>query len=237
MPKLQREVPPSSDLITPIIPIFLKPSSIPTDINPRLRGRESYNREKSLGGRYHFATDFDDTSHNLRCQADGNDQWRTMYRKSRREDRRLGERGAIEPELREAENRAKEEPPLASVLAPPLWRNGTYPSHASSCSLRRQNIHNSLAVELQSLKLTLSAISHPPARACLSTQLFYSFFKTLKGKTVIVELKNNVCIEGTLEAVDQYLNLRLSSIRITEESKYPHMVCITSFISFLSDTL
>lgn len=55
-------------------------------------------------------------------------------------------------------------------------------------------------------------------------QLFYSFFKTLKGKTVIVELKNNVCIEGTLEAVDQYLNLRLSSIRITEEAKYPHMV-------------
>lgn len=55
-------------------------------------------------------------------------------------------------------------------------------------------------------------------------QLFYSFFKTLKGKTVIVELKNNVCIEGTLEAVDQYLNLRLSSIRLTDESKYPHMV-------------
>jgi LSM domain len=33
--------------------------------------------------------------------------------------------------------------------------------------------------------------------------LFYSFFKTLVGKTVTVELKNDLAITGTLHSVDQ----------------------------------
>ena len=33
--------------------------------------------------------------------------------------------------------------------------------------------------------------------------LFYSFFKSLVGKDVVVELKNDLAIAGTLHSVDQ----------------------------------
>jgi U6 snRNA-associated Sm-like protein LSm2 len=55
-------------------------------------------------------------------------------------------------------------------------------------------------------------------------QLFYSFFKTLIGKEVVVELKNDVCIQGILVSVDQYLNIKLKDISVMEEEKYPHLV-------------
>lgn len=58
----------------------------------------------------------------------------------------------------------------------------------------------------------------------LTHQLFYSFFKTLIGHTVTVELKNDLMIEGTLYAVDQFLNLKLRDIKVKDEDKYPHMV-------------
>ncbi|KAK1743670.1 U6 snRNA-associated Sm-like protein LSm2 [Skeletonema marinoi] len=35
-------------------------------------------------------------------------------------------------------------------------------------------------------------------------QLFFSFFKTLVGKEIAVELKNDVVLTGTLHSVDQY---------------------------------
>jgi small nuclear ribonucleoprotein (snRNP)-like protein len=44
------------------------------------------------------------------------------------------------------------------------------------------------------------------------------------GKTVVVELKNDLCIRGTLHSVDQYLNLKLTDITVLDENKYPHMV-------------
>ncbi|KAL4675567.1 hypothetical protein H8959_009712 [Pygathrix nigripes] len=42
-----------------------------------------------------------------------------------------------------------------------------------------------------------------PAARCASTMLFYSFFKSLVGKDVVVELKNDLSICGTLHSVDQ----------------------------------
>jgi len=39
--------------------------------------------------------------------------------------------------------------------------------------------------------------------------LFYSFFKSLVGKDVVVELKNDLSICGTLHSVDQYLNIKV----------------------------
>lgn len=57
-------------------------------------------------------------------------------------------------------------------------------------------------------------------------QLFYSFFKTLIGREIVVELKNDVCIRGTLHSVDQFLNIKLHDIKVTDEAKYPHMVRI-----------
>mmetsp|Transcript_26451 Transcript_26451/g.57707 ORF Transcript_26451/g.57707 Transcript_26451/m.57707 type:complete len:94 (-) Transcript_26451:951-1232(-) len=53
--------------------------------------------------------------------------------------------------------------------------------------------------------------------------LFYSYFKTLVGKEVTVELKNDLCIQGTLHSVDQYLNIKLINTRVVNEAKHPHL--------------
>ena len=42
--------------------------------------------------------------------------------------------------------------------------------------------------------------------------LFFSFFKTLVGKEVVVEMKNDIEIKGTLHSVDQFLNVKLEDI-------------------------
>jgi U6 snRNA-associated Sm-like protein LSm2 len=60
--------------------------------------------------------------------------------------------------------------------------------------------------------------------------LFYSFFKTLIGHQVTVELKNDLAITGVLTSVDQFLNIKLDEIRVLDDAKYPHMVFI--FIYF-----
>ena len=66
---------------------------------------------------------------------------------------------------------------------------------------------------------------------CYSTfQLFYSFFKSLVGKDVVVELKNDLSICGTLHSVDQYLNIKLTDISVTDPEKYPHMVSLQLFV-------
>ncbi len=44
--------------------------------------------------------------------------------------------------------------------------------------------------------------------------LFYSFFKSLVGKDVVVELKNDLSICGTLHSVDQYLNIKVSTVAL-----------------------
>mmetsp|Transcript_20372 Transcript_20372/g.36346 ORF Transcript_20372/g.36346 Transcript_20372/m.36346 type:complete len:94 (+) Transcript_20372:308-589(+) len=56
--------------------------------------------------------------------------------------------------------------------------------------------------------------------------LFYSYFKTLVGKEVTVELKNDLIITGTLHSVDQYLNIKLQNTRVVNEQKYPHMISV-----------
>jgi len=39
-----------------------------------------------------------------------------------------------------------------------------------------------------------------------------------------VELKNEVCIRGTLKSVDQYLNIKLDNAEATDELRWPHLV-------------
>ncbi|KAG2448876.1 hypothetical protein CHLRE_10g441950v5 [Chlamydomonas reinhardtii] len=56
--------------------------------------------------------------------------------------------------------------------------------------------------------------------------LFFSLFKTLVGKEVTVELKNDLCISGALHSVDQYLNIKLTNTRVHNEQKYPHMMSV-----------
>ena len=41
-----------------------------------------------------------------------------------------------------------------------------------------------------------------------------------------MELKNDLAITGTLHSVDQYLNIKLNSIRVVNEAKYPHMLSV-----------
>ncbi|EIE21161.1 Sm-D1 protein [Coccomyxa subellipsoidea C-169] len=56
--------------------------------------------------------------------------------------------------------------------------------------------------------------------------LFYSYFKTLVGKEVTVELKNDLAITGILHSVDQYLNIKLNNVHVVNEQKYPHMMSV-----------
>ncbi len=58
----------------------------------------------------------------------------------------------------------------------------------------------------------------------LTLQIFYSFFKTLVGQRVTIELKNDMEMEGRLESVDQFLNIKLADINVVDEEKYPHLV-------------
>lgn len=60
----------------------------------------------------------------------------------------------------------------------------------------------------------------------LSTMLFFSYFKELVGKEVIVELKNDLAISGILHSVDQYLNIKLENTRVVDDTKYPHMLSV-----------
>lgn len=54
--------------------------------------------------------------------------------------------------------------------------------------------------------------------------LFFSFFKTLVGKEVAVEMKNDVVLTGTLVSVDQYLNVKLSNVYVVDTDRYPQLV-------------
>ena len=54
--------------------------------------------------------------------------------------------------------------------------------------------------------------------------LFYSFFKTLIGKEVVVELKNDITIKGILISVDQLLNIKLNNLTV-DVNVYPQFVC------------
>ncbi|KAM5146536.1 U6 snRNA-associated Sm-like protein LSm2 [Mantella aurantiaca] len=57
--------------------------------------------------------------------------------------------------------------------------------------------------------------------------LFYSFFKSLVGKDVVVELKNDlsrICLICC--GLTKYLNIKLTDISVTDPEKYPHMLSV-----------
>lgn len=51
-----------------------------------------------------------------------------------------------------------------------------------------------------------------------------TFFKTLEGQVITVELKNDLQIRGKLLSVDQYLNLKLDEVEVVERDKFPQLV-------------
>ncbi|KAF7638555.1 Sm domain-containing protein [Meloidogyne graminicola] len=56
--------------------------------------------------------------------------------------------------------------------------------------------------------------------------LFFSFFKSLVGREVIIELKNDLSICGTLHSVDQYLNVKVTDITVADVERHPHMISV-----------
>ena len=61
---------------------------------------------------------------------------------------------------------------------------------------------------------------------CLVLQIFLTFFKTMLGKTIVVELKNDIKIQGVLESIDQFLNFKLNDIVVLDAEKYPHLMTV-----------
>lgn len=58
--------------------------------------------------------------------------------------------------------------------------------------------------------------------------LLYSFLKTLTGKEVVLELKNDLKVKGVLKSVDQYHNLRIDDIEVLNQDLYPHLSAVES---------
>lgn len=58
--------------------------------------------------------------------------------------------------------------------------------------------------------------------------LFYSFFKTLEGKEVVVELKNDISLRGILHSVDQFLNVKLNGISVVDKERFPQLASINN---------
>lgn len=56
--------------------------------------------------------------------------------------------------------------------------------------------------------------------------LFYSFFKTLVGNDVSVELKNDLVLRGTLHSVDQFLNIRLTNVKTVDVKQHPYIMSV-----------
>ena len=56
--------------------------------------------------------------------------------------------------------------------------------------------------------------------------VFYSYFKTLVGKEVTVELKNDMEVSGVLHSADQYMNIKLNEVRVADPARFPHMASV-----------
>ena len=56
--------------------------------------------------------------------------------------------------------------------------------------------------------------------------IFFSMFKTLVGKEICIELKNDVVLTGTLLSVDQYLNIKLANVNVVQAEQYPQLAAM-----------
>ncbi|KAG9390139.1 Like-Sm protein 2 [Carpediemonas membranifera] len=69
--------------------------------------------------------------------------------------------------------------------------------------------------------------------------MFLSVFKTLIGKVISVELKNDMVVVGTISSVDQFLNFKLTNISVDDEL-YPYLADVSdmfirgSMVRFIS---
>jgi len=58
--------------------------------------------------------------------------------------------------------------------------------------------------------------------------LFFSFFRQMveRNVQVTVELKNDLCITGTLQSCDQFLNIKLANVSVNDPDRYPHLLSV-----------
>ncbi len=56
--------------------------------------------------------------------------------------------------------------------------------------------------------------------------IFFSFFKTLVGKEVAVEMKNDIVMTGLLVSVDQYLNVKLKNVNVVDAHNHPQLAAM-----------
>lgn len=47
-------------------------------------------------------------------------------------------------------------------------------------------------------------------------------------QTVIIELKNDLALRGTLHSVDQYLNFKITDVSVVDAERFPHMISVKS---------
>jgi small nuclear ribonucleoprotein (snRNP)-like protein len=118
---------------------------------------------------------------------------------------------------------------LGKAIATPRGPSSTTTSSVTNDTGRTSRIKDALQFTYWTLEIFAYRpnTSHAQSRACslLSAKmLFFSFFKTLVDHEITVELKNEVCIRGTLKSVDQYLNIKLDNAEATDEMRWPHLV-------------
>lgn len=46
------------------------------------------------------------------------------------------------------------------------------------------------------------------------------------GKEIAVELKNDVVLTGNLHSVDQYLNIKLTTVQVVNKERYPQLTSL-----------
>ena len=69
------------------------------------------------------------------------------------------------------------------------------------------------------------SLTDPLIVAIRHTSCYFTHFsKTLVGKPACVELKNDLSLTGTLESVDQYLNVKLSNVDVVDKERFPQLL-------------
>ena len=57
-------------------------------------------------------------------------------------------------------------------------------------------------------------------------QIFQTFFRTLVGQTVTVEMKNDLQVRGVLLSCDQYLNLKIGDVEVVDRERHPQLLAL-----------
>jgi small nuclear ribonucleoprotein (snRNP)-like protein len=58
--------------------------------------------------------------------------------------------------------------------------------------------------------------------------VFLQLFRSLEGKTVVVELKNDAVLQGTLQSVDQFYNFRLVDLQVLNAANCPQLYTLST---------